>query len=320
MQAKPESAIPIEKVLRIINVGLIGQIRDSRKSESDRKLFDEFLKYLKNEKSTFIRSGAYKLLFNIDGKAMAIEFLSAYGFQRRGELQNKLKKNCHLMLPEDMNYMKLSNTFLVWSTYKYCAQGDLFDARDSLQESQDQKLHLMHELGQTLCRLHEQRIYLIDIKPENILVCECDAKLVFTFADLDDLVFKDETPNVYTLSYSYQVNKLQKIDKELASEYIDWMAFSMVYLFLFFAIDVQEPFQFYKEKLTQILQKNKKLAKYFTILFDRKFQTIKVGGRKLDNSMPEKKETMQRMVQYMKSLYVNKENHSLNGNKKSLKF
>ena len=216
--------------------------------------------------------------------------------------------------------MYLSNLFLVWSTFQYCAQGDLFDARDTLQESQDQNLHLMHELGQTLCRLHEQRIYLIDIKPENILVCECDGKLAFTFADLDDLVFKDETPNVYTLSYSYQVIKLQNIDKELASAYIDWMAFSMVYLFLFFGIDVQQPFQVYKNKLTKILQqpKNKKLAKYFTILFDRKFQTIKVQDQNLDNSMPENKETMQRMVQYMKSLYVNKENHSLNGNKKSL--
>lgn len=322
MQAGPESAILIQEVLRRINVGLIGQIRDSRKSESERKLFDEFLKYLKNEKSAFLRSGAYKLLFNIDGKAMSIEFLSAYGFQRRQQLQNKLKQNCHLMLPEDMNYIKLSEYFLVYSTFKYCAKGDLLDAHEFLQEvSRDKKVELMHELGQTLCRLHEERIYLIDIKPENILVCECDGKLVFTFADLDDLVFKDETANVYTLSYSYQVTKLQKINKELASEYIDWMAFSMVYLFLFFNIDEQRPFRLYKNKLTKILQeeKNEKLAKYFTILFDRKLQTIKVRGRRLDNSMPENEDTMKRMVLYMASLYANKENHSSNGNKE-LKF
>lgn len=322
MQAGSQSAIPIQKVLRKINVGLIGQIRDTRKSEVDRKLFDEFLKYFKNEKSAFLSSGAYKLLFKIEGKAMSIEFLSAYGFQRRRQLQNKLKQNCHLLLPEDMNYIKLSKYFLVYSTFKYCAKGDLFDARESLQVSRDKKVELMHELGQTLCRLHEDRIYLIDIKPENILVCECDGKLVFTFADLDDLVFDDETANVYTFSHSYQVTKLQKINKELASEYIDWMAFSMVYLFLFLGIDEQQPFESYKTELTNILQeeKNKNLAKYFTILFDRKLQTIKVGGRELDNSMPEDEDTMKRMVRYMASLYTNKENHSSNGNKKSLKF
>ena len=296
------------------------------------------------EESKFLLSGSYKMVFNIDGVAVAVELCSKRALDRRKYVNERLKSvdNCNIMIPMDFDsYLvnKDMDEHLMFSKMNYCVKGDLFSfVNDNRHKSNGlavqnalaikQYMNMLKDAGIALNELHKAGIYLLDVKPENTLVCRCPntGKEVFAFADLDDCVVKEEIGSrSYVLTPGYSWHLMPGFEKippssydPIALEYTDWMAWSATYVDLFIAahsnggFDPQQQFsQYYPyfEKWVDRLSKqvaNRSMDLYedamahFKLLMDRKFYTF----NKIDMSYPESIDVVKKHVGILEKIYT----------------
>ena len=182
------------RLKRILSVGT------ENKSEDDKLLQDinrEFpvwltrlidLYFLSNKDLSDIRVGAgsFKVVYKIDDYAISVE--DTFDPESDTDLYSKLKDIpiCRVTYPTDVFY---------WKSFKfgrmnYCPDGDLRDFYRRIYKGYrefnvTQMAQSIYELGFTLVEIHAAGIYPIDIKPENLLYCDCGGKKNFTFADLE---------------------------------------------------------------------------------------------------------------------------------------
>ena len=131
--------------------------------------------------------GGYKCIFNIGGSACAFEICNQQQLERRKYTYDRLKSilDCHLNVPNDARTIELGNDWHILLTkMKFCPQGDLFhvfvkNGNNNLHQK-DYLMTLIQPLALTLNSLHKQNMYIIDIKIENVLLCDCNV-YVFNF-------------------------------------------------------------------------------------------------------------------------------------------
>lgn len=296
------------------------------------------------DESNYLFSGSYKMVFNIDGVAVAVELCEKDSLIRRKYVNEQLKKvdNCNIMVPTDFDSYMVDEDkghHLMFSRMNYCVKGDLFsfvnENRNKPNGMQVQNpaeikkyMIMLKDAGIALNELHKSGIYVLDIKPENTLVCTCPntGKEVFAFTDLDDCVFKDEIGSrSYILTPGYSWHLMPGFEKippssydPVALEYTDWMAWSCTYLDLFIGahsnggFDPQLPFSQYVpyfdkwlNRLKQQTLKAKGLDLYedaiahFEFLKERKYYSF----RDMDMSYPEDAEVTKRQVSIMEEIY-----------------
>ncbi len=131
---------------------------------------------------------------------------------------------------------KFSTTYEI-SVLKYCPAGSWFDAIEKQQPNSKFTLEdsELLGLGNALAKIHAEGYAILDIKPDNIVFCNCGEKLLqASFIDLDDLRTQDETKQKIFGTPGYSVliwmNKLQwkiSITAKLL-EYVDWFSMAML--------------------------------------------------------------------------------------------
>lgn len=137
-------------------------------------------KFLKQKNPQRINCGTYKIVYRFENTAVSIE---------RGEKSNppvfstlkfvpeRFQK--HLIYPTDVFITK---GFTV-SRLSLCPNGDLFSAMFEKMGRYDLLSPQMFvDLAETLDFLHSRNICIVDLKPENIMLCSCDC---LAFIDLD---------------------------------------------------------------------------------------------------------------------------------------
>ena len=221
------------------------------------------LRYDKNKMSAtnYIMHGLHKIIFKItyndETFACGLEITDQKQYERKKYTFKKLGeiKNCNMMIPAQMKRLNFGQHRIIITKMPYCVEGDIFDfdqkqnekGEKYTAEERDQLFKQFISLARVLDKIHERGMYVIDIKPENILICNCQKKKVLAFADLDDVVFKNEDKPypVMTLGYSFQMmnssftgalkdgkpkdpNKYNK-----AMEWTDWNAFANTVIALY---------------------------------------------------------------------------------------
>ena len=210
--------------------------------------------------TNFLMSGGKKLLFNIYGQACSFEIIFPDVIAKRVELYAKLSTidSCFLIYPNAWFSMGDYHGYtFFFQKMKYCVEGDLFE----LFKKRDPKygtIDKFFNVGVAIRKLHEEGIYPVDIKTENIFLCKCEGEDVFALGDLDDCIVSDENGNLlvergdklltfingkqmgvtpgYSSSLLFNKSFPTGINKETL-EYIDWHAFAQ---------SVIEVFAFYK--------------------------------------------------------------------------
>jgi serine/threonine protein kinase len=208
--------------------GLVFKYIDANINKKTKPWSDKLLQCIRTIKKTnrgitaskLFSHGAYKCVFDIDGSACAFEICNKQQIKRRRYTYTRLKSilDCHLNVPDDYHEIELVNDWYIFLTkMKFCPQGDLFhvfveNGNNNLHRK-DYLMTLIQPLALTLNSLHKQNMYIIDIKIENVLLCDCNG-YVFTFIDLDDIVFGSEkdVDMATTPGYSLQIILVKKQD------------------------------------------------------------------------------------------------------------
>ena len=190
----------------------------------------------------FFAKGGFKCMFNIGGSACAFEICDKTQLERRKFTYSHLARipDCHLNSPTTARTVNLGdgwmqpNMYLLLTKMKFCPQGDLFNVfvtnKDNNLYKKDYLMQLIKPLALTLDSLHKHNppMFIIDLKLENTLLCDCNGE-TFTFIDLDDVVFGNEDVKLIgTEGYSFQIIlgliRGGKTDMK-AREWVDWNAF-----------------------------------------------------------------------------------------------
>jgi serine/threonine protein kinase len=185
--------------------------------------------------------GSFKMFFDIDGDGYSMEIVHNSTPTRRRIIKERLDlvNSEQLVYPHDdpCNIPMKSNA--KWSFYftkmKYCVGGDLLSYIQSTfsNDKYNNGMKNLMKMGKVLAQVHAVGVYLIDIKPENVLICQFNGETIFAFTDLDDCAFEEEIGTRFsfsaTLGYSDMLMRksIPGGNRIVDSyEYTDWHAFS----------------------------------------------------------------------------------------------
>ena len=99
-----------------------------------------------------------------------------------------MKHSDKIVLPDNIFYIPIEeHKGIIIQKMEYCKGGDLFDFMFDQAKQHNNIDIIIHDLSSTLMELHENDIFLTDIKLENIFVSS-----TFKFADIED-AFIDQT-------------------------------------------------------------------------------------------------------------------------------
>lgn len=149
------------------------------------KEIPQWTSILKN-KADKIMSGTYKRVYIYKNEAISIEVnIPKEQLARRLKIYGMLEKipECNVNYPSEyFNLVFQNNNYLI-SKLRYCPLGDLFNYLTLMKD-----LEPYEELYRSYYKLHEVGLYHIDVKPENLLVCQCGDKpiITITIADIED--------------------------------------------------------------------------------------------------------------------------------------
>ncbi len=129
-----------------------------------------------------ILHGSYKYvyIYHTEGIALSIEEnIPEDRIKHRLTLYDMLKdiSNCNVNYPSKTATI---NKYFI-AKLNYCPMGDLFDNISSITDMQTYE-----DLFRTYYTLHEIGIYHIDVKPGNLLVCNCGGKIILAISDIED--------------------------------------------------------------------------------------------------------------------------------------
>lgn len=174
--------------------------------------------------SNYLFKGSSKMVFSIEGHACSVEVMYKENKARREFITDRLRKigdPCGLVIPSQAYNIDIPNkNYCIYlQQMKYCVNGDLFRKPPT-------KYANFSDMALTLQSLHRNGVYLLDIKPENMLDCTCEGESVFAFADLDDSVVReDESPKFsVTPGFGTAILFLENVPENY--EFIDWLCFA----------------------------------------------------------------------------------------------
>lgn len=203
--------------------------------------------FVSNKPVSFIQGG-FKALYKVGDWAISVE-IGPKGFVERrkyvlprvekalASLPPMLKKVAYAQEFKEVRINK--NISALFSKLNLC-EDDMFEVtnrhnrHNSKKEFYTKQIHFFEgqilKIAVSLQRLHDGGMYLLDIKPENMLVCHSNIYL----ADVEDLVFVDDEVIRGTLTEGYGKKIFQTlfdgsfagIDKGLRLAMVDWLSFS----------------------------------------------------------------------------------------------
>ena len=215
---------------------------------------DDTINFLnENVKNAFILNGSYKIVFRYRGLAVSIELVNRKALEKRVSTFKMLKsmidsnnQSCILSIPKDWAYIASNDTkkFLFLTKQELCYM-DGFDYFSKHTERRIAK-HIK-PLARGLKFLHSKGVYIIDLKPDNMLLCGNSLK----YADLDDVLIRSRMQeamergedfkviaaqfysDIYFSDYfqlfketAYYENNIDKLTYMFS--YLDWYAWSMI--------------------------------------------------------------------------------------------
>lgn len=175
-----------------------------------------------------IMNGTYKVIYNVDKYASSVELVSRDIADKRYNTFFKLKEkfingeDCILALPESQKLIKADvnddepEVYLIITKWEKCVM-DGFDFFNKLVQSRQTIEHrsmmdqLHYDLGRSLKQIHQKGVYIVDLKPENMLVCNNKLK----YADLDDVIIKEDIRKAVIQRINLKNSKtIKKSDKK----------------------------------------------------------------------------------------------------------
>ena len=229
---------------------------------TNRPKIPKWLKVFMNGTSRKMDCGASKAVYVFGDKAISVEKAGPQDFNRQAVIKKRLKK-IPKKYRKHFNYYK--NEFL-WYGYVFrelslCPKGTLWDMFGEEYNITDQ---MIKDLIAALCECHKAGLAIVDLKPDNIMLCKCDC---LAFIDLDSAVpmpYREGTPYViYATDWWNIINYTRRRDNKML-KVSDWIAMSLVVM-------MHYTFMYYKtnKKLYNYVLKDLKLRDrtYYSIRF-----------------------------------------------------
>ena len=186
-----------------------------------------------------IMAGSYKNVYIYGKTNIAIsieENIAEERLQHRTKIYTMLEtlSDCNVNYPSQ--YIAIGKYFI--SRLRYCPMGDLFDNMDDITD-----METYEDLFRTYYKLHEIGIYHIDVKPENLLVCNCGGKVIIAVADIEDALLNTQENGIiaplrvvrtrpYAPYNAIQKGKKYGFSRDLLS-YCDYYAVSFIMLIVY---------------------------------------------------------------------------------------
>lgn len=126
-----------------------------------------------------------KDIFYFSDFVYTVEFTKKYYVYRRKKLFKRIEKmkySKNVVVPESIFYIPIEeHSGVIIQKMEYCKGGDMFDFMFDPSKKHKDIHRIIHDLSSTLIELHENNIFLNDIKPENIFISTS-----FKFGDIED--------------------------------------------------------------------------------------------------------------------------------------
>lgn len=206
--------------------------------------------------------GSYKTIYFFDNDiAIAIEKINTkdgvyktfdgtntdYKFEKQRRINlyqlldniSKQHNNCLINYPIAYYFIEKEDQVLLVSKLKYCRKGDIIDSIGKIPQEWLLQLMMTYKI------LHEYNIFHIDVKPDNILICECNKQESLFVADIDDAIvwnpknnnetYKGRATGTTPYTPYYIWKKLQKKSllytglNRIELEFADWYALAYIY-------------------------------------------------------------------------------------------
>lgn len=219
---------------------------------SNRPKIPKWLKVFMNGTPRKMDCGASKAVYVFGDKAISVEKAGPQDFNRQAVIKKRLKK-IPKKYQKHFNYYK--NEFL-WYGYVFrelslCPKGTLWDMFGEEYNITDQ---MIKDLIAALCECHKAGLAIVDLKPDNIMLCKCDC---LAFIDLDSAVampYREGTPYViYATDWWNIVSYTRRRDNKMLKG-SDWIAMSLVvmmhYAFLYYVKNKDE----HKDLINYVLE------------------------------------------------------------------
>lgn len=191
-----------------------------------------------------IFNGSFKVIYDVGNYATSVELGNMSMVNKRRDTFFTLKEKfvneeCVLALPEDLKIIKADDNYdrcLIITKWEKCVMDgfDLFNKllrRRQTPEHRNMMNQLHYDLGRALKRIHDKGVYIVDLKPENMLLCNNKLK----YADLDDVVIKEnlKTAVYERLRFKYTKN-IGKVDslscvREVVTPEFSFLLFSRIF-------------------------------------------------------------------------------------------
>jgi len=155
-----------------------------------------FYMCVQNDLYVKVTQNAYKDLYYMGDHVVSVEHCTEVNFKDRAKLFKRMKQmkwKGNILIPSNICFVPTSAAKgVVLQKMKYCRFGDMFDYMDNRLGAKDIDIHdFVFKMASTLKELHQNDIFLTDIKLENILYDD-----TFYFADVEyafiDKPFLDE--------------------------------------------------------------------------------------------------------------------------------
>lgn len=190
-----------------------------------------------------ILNGSFKVIYDVGDYAASVELGNMSMATKRSDTffmlkQKFVNEECLLALPDEHKIIQADDNVdrcLIVTKWEKCLM-DGFDLFNKLNQRRQTTEHismmnkLHYDLGKALKRIHDKGVYILDLKPENMLLCNNKLK----YADLDDVVFKENLRKaVYERINNFGTNKV-KVDslscvREVVTPDYSYLLFSKIF-------------------------------------------------------------------------------------------
>lgn len=144
-----------------------------------------FFKMVNNRDYSDCEYHVNKDIFYFSNFVYTIEFTKKKYLDRRKQLFKRIRQMKHsdnIVVPDGIFYIPIeSNMGVIIQKMEYCEGGDMFDFMFDPLKHHNNIHKIVYDLSSTLIELHENDIFLNDIKPENIFVSS-----TFKFGDIEE--------------------------------------------------------------------------------------------------------------------------------------
>lgn len=229
--------------------------------EANRSKLPKWLNVFMSGTPRKMNCGASKAVYVFGDKAISVEKSGPQDFNRQSAIKKRLNK-IPKAYQKHFNYYK--NEF-IWYNYVFrelslCPEGTLWDMFGEDYSITDK---MIKDLIVALSECHKTGLAIVDLKPDNIMLCKCDC---LAFIDLDSAVpmpYREGTPYViYATDWWNIVSYTRRRDNKMLKG-SDWIAMSLVvmmhYAFRYYTEDREK----HKDIINYVLEDFKRLDRTY---------------------------------------------------------